>query len=1462
MNVTTSLTELFEWLLNRSWQAGVLVLCVLLIQWIGRRWLTNRWRFALWWIVLARLLLPFGPASELSLFNCFRFQNVPGHAEAWTPNPGGQSGHAEAWTPNSAGEPPDDSGLQKLSQPIRPPMQEMSANTPAADGVSSSTGSLPTATVENLSHGLKAGIPETVLAIAIGVWLAGVILFSVLVAMQVLGLTRRLAKSATRPDARACDILRDCCRELRIRRNIELLETDAVDSPALFGLFRLRLLLPRGLATGFDRSELRYIFLHELAHVRRGDLWINCLATGLQILHWFNPLIWLGFARLRADRELACDEQALQHTGETAAEAYGMTIIKLLKGLQRPAAIPGLVGILEDRNQMRRRILRIAGFKKATRWSALAVLLLPGLGLVALTDAQQDKTPRPNLTGVVVEADSGDPVQGTVFIYTAGPRVGTSSFCPSCYADCQKSAKADEDGNFTIKSLDPQLIFQVLAVAPGYKPKFVSKVDPVKGPITIKLAPISLASAPPGNCLHGRVVDTNGEPIAGAVVEMHGIRDYSGGGGWGRLDGVDPLAVTDNKGEFLITSLKPFDMMDVRVSARGYANKGFIKLASGSEVHELTLTQGASITGRILFNGKPLANVDVGIVTDDRTMDATWVNTDIGTGPDGRFLLVNVPPDLDVDIFATMKSLAPYGAIPARIIHTGGDGSTTDAGDMTVTPGYRLAGRVVLADGKPLPPKIRLLIGRNKAWDSIQISLPPDGRFDLSNVPAETYDLNVRVPGYYMSPKNGSYDVLNPGSIVGRVDGDTTNLTFLLERGKAPPPQEYGIDESEWPQNRALEGVGANEQADHSQDWIVSGRVTDARTGEPLKQFTATPGNQDQTWSPIHWDERDAVNCSNGDYTIYVDKRYDQPFIKVEADGYLPQSVTVTPLEQTNADFAMHTGTGPSGMVLGTDGKPAANADVLLLCADTQNPNLRYDGHLMTGWPREDGLMLTTGPDGRFAFQPRLGMESVAAASPDGYARVPIACLATNPNITLQAYGSIEGTLKRPKGPGANEDLDLEFAGPDSVGKHIFISNGAHTDSSGHFKFTHVPPGDLQVSYRVSTGENGGWQSIPLQQIMVAPGQALNLHIDAPARQAVQRFGTPMPAPEQIAGANITGTAVLPDGTPAADAQVGLEIKGQFLTLGKASIISYNGWRDGYVAHADSDGKFTLPMYKDADSVIVVSDNGFARVSVDALKQSPRVVVQPWAKIEGTLLVSGRHPGANRLIALRDWGGLMGPPMLNFDWDAFRAKTDTKGQFVLTYIPPGTHHVDLELPEGNGWTSDPLGVVEFKAGETERMTFGGNGRTVIGRVKVGKGAPADWKQGHLYLQTVSAFEAKFKDARTREERMKIMQSPAYQKEMMNMHNYPAALSPDGSFKAEDVVPGKYGLSINFFNQGPIPMAAMPATMTNLITERQLTVPKEMGTNDVPVDLGTIDLKTVITPTFISSRTNRLASVER
>jgi hypothetical protein len=146
--------------------------------------------------------------------------------------------------------------------------------------------------------------------------------------------------------------------------------------------------------SGFTREELRHVFMHELAHIKRRDVLVGWVMLALQTVHWFNPLVWLAFYRMRADRELACDALALSHTQPGENESYGLTIVKLLEGLGRSVWAPGLAGILENRQQMKERIIMIAKFHKTDRGLALPVLLLAGLTLATLTDAQT-KTRQP-----------------------------------------------------------------------------------------------------------------------------------------------------------------------------------------------------------------------------------------------------------------------------------------------------------------------------------------------------------------------------------------------------------------------------------------------------------------------------------------------------------------------------------------------------------------------------------------------------------------------------------------------------------------------------------------------------------------------------------------------------------------------------------------------------------------------------------------------------------------------------------------------------------------------------------------------------------------------------------------------------------------------------------------------------------------------------------------------------------
>ena len=184
------------------------------------------------------------------------------------------------------------------------------------------------------------------------------------------------------------NLLEDCKQAMGLRVPVTLVETPAVGSPSLFGFVRPRLLLPVGLTRSFSQEELRYVFLHELSHIKRQDILTGWLMTALQILHWFNPLVWLAFHRMRVDRELACDALALSYAKEEENQPYGRTIIKLLEGFGCSAWAPSMAGTVENKNQMKERISMIAKFRRTNHGPALAGVLFIGLGLVTLTDAQ------------------------------------------------------------------------------------------------------------------------------------------------------------------------------------------------------------------------------------------------------------------------------------------------------------------------------------------------------------------------------------------------------------------------------------------------------------------------------------------------------------------------------------------------------------------------------------------------------------------------------------------------------------------------------------------------------------------------------------------------------------------------------------------------------------------------------------------------------------------------------------------------------------------------------------------------------------------------------------------------------------------------------------------------------------------------------------------------------------------
>jgi len=381
---------------------------------------------------------------------------------------------------------------------------------------------------------------------------------------------------------------------------------------------------------------------------------------------------------------------------------------------------------------------------------------------------------RVTLTGAVTSA-SGPIADATVFVHTAAPKQGTSSTCPSCYLDCRKRARTTADGRFTIPALDARLRFTLLVVAKGYAVKLVPRVDPAAGAQTISLETRDLAALPPGLIVRSRVLGPDIHPVRGAVVEVKGVTSGSTTRHTGH--GVDEVVITDEDGAFALASHQPVSRIYATVEAASLAKRTVV-LSPGQNA-DIKLVDGASLVGRLLDRGRPIAGAEIAMVQQDRAPGAFLGPTQAMTDAQGRFVFVQVPPGLEVFVYGRMESLGTRGQPALVTAETGADHAMTDLGNLSVRPVHVVAGRIVLTDARPMPAGTRIHLSRQEAWDWLEAEVSPDGHFRFEGVPPEPVALSTRVKGYRFSSRNPSLDWLND-RIVGTVTGDLAELTLEL----------------------------------------------------------------------------------------------------------------------------------------------------------------------------------------------------------------------------------------------------------------------------------------------------------------------------------------------------------------------------------------------------------------------------------------------------------------------------------------------------------------------------------------------------------------------------------------------------------------------------------------------------------------------------------------------------------
>lgn len=216
--------------------------------------------------------------------------------------------------------------------------------------------------------------------------------------------------------------------------------------------------------------------------------------------------------------------------------------------------------------------------------------------------------------------------------------------------------------------------------------------------------------------------------------------------------------------------------MVLEIAPRGMSPT-LVTLATGPERHRITVTEGATIRGRLMSRGKPVANAEMLLSTHSRISGTTYADVRIGTNADGEFAITNVPPGRVWDLAPRMESLAPKGlSAPVTFVATKDDGHEVRAGDIEAGPAHTIRGRIVLADGSPIPPGMRISLNPDRGGDRQVTVLPPDGVFEFKGVGNGVFSLSPAVKGY--RARNAEY------GIEFLVEGDRDNFNITLHPAK------------------------------------------------------------------------------------------------------------------------------------------------------------------------------------------------------------------------------------------------------------------------------------------------------------------------------------------------------------------------------------------------------------------------------------------------------------------------------------------------------------------------------------------------------------------------------------------------------------------------------------------------------------------------------------------------------
>lgn len=318
--------------------SGTMVgLIIFLIKYLTKKKFSKTWQYYIWLILIARLLLPIAPEQNITGFLFDEFPKIVASFDT--------------------DQLPVHESLNDTTKP----------NTVKEQFPSVKENAFFPERKETIEHS-EVSSPDTLkpmVYIPTLVWLFGALL---LLAVKLADYTNFLkylkASNNEIVDEKTISILDDILMDYGIKRNIKIYQNKLVISPMLAGCFRPFLVLPEGME---QTDHLSFLLAHEIAHLKRKDIWFKWIFQLVHCLHWFNPLLYFVNKDLNRTCELSCDEYVLRKLDEKERALYGEMLLSVADLSIRYRNNVLSTTLIENKKYLKERLEYIMKYKKTSK---------------------------------------------------------------------------------------------------------------------------------------------------------------------------------------------------------------------------------------------------------------------------------------------------------------------------------------------------------------------------------------------------------------------------------------------------------------------------------------------------------------------------------------------------------------------------------------------------------------------------------------------------------------------------------------------------------------------------------------------------------------------------------------------------------------------------------------------------------------------------------------------------------------------------------------------------------------------------------------------------------------------------------------------------------------------------------------------------------------------------------------